>query len=77
MKCEFELAHAQDERLASARLLEQAEARAQASEQAIAELKQERDALKAEVKKLHDEISKLQKGYPSRKTTELSIQFNY
>ena len=30
MKCEFELAHAQDKRLASARLLEQAEARAQA-----------------------------------------------
>ena len=72
MKCEFELAHAQDERLASARLLEQAEARAQASEQAIAEFKQERDALKAEVKKLHDGISKLQKGSPNRKTTELS-----
>ena len=42
--------------------------------QAIAELKQERDALKAEVKKLHDEVSKLQKGSPSRKTTELSYK---
>ena len=57
MKCEYELAHVQDERLASARLIEQAEARARTSEQALATLKQERDALQAEVKKLYDELS--------------------
>ena len=61
MKCEYELAHARDERLASARLLEQAEARAQASEQTVVDLKQERDALQAKVQKLNDELSKLKK----------------
>ena len=69
MKCEYELAHAQDERLASARLLEQAEARAQTSEQALANLKQERDALQAEVKKLYDELLQFKKDSPSTKTT--------
>ena len=49
------------------------EKRVQTSEQAVAELKLEHDALKEEVKKLHDEISKLRKGsHTSRKTTELS-----
>ena len=69
MKCEYELAHARDERLASARLLEQVEARAQASEQMVSDLKQERDALKAEVKKLYDELLKLRMDSPSRRTT--------
>ena len=39
MKCEYVLAHTQDERLASAHLLEQGEARAQASEQTVIDLK--------------------------------------
>ena len=69
MKCEYELAHVQDERLASARLLKQAEARARTSEQAIANLKQERDALQAEVKKLYDELLQLKKDSPSTNTT--------
>ena len=41
MKHEYELAHAQDERLASARLLDQSEAHALASEVTITDLSQE------------------------------------
>ena len=55
MKCEYELAHTQDERLASAHLLEQGEAHVRASEQVLADLKQECDALQTEVKKLYKE----------------------
>ena len=55
MTCEYELAHTQHERLASAHLLEQAEAHVRASEQVLADLKQECDALQTEVKKLYKE----------------------
>ena len=61
MKCEYELTHAQDERLASALPLEQAEARTRTSEQAPADPQQERDALQAEVKKLYDKLLKLRR----------------
>ena len=70
MKFEYELARAQDERLASARLLDQAEARAQASEQRIAELQQEHHELQAEVKKLSEQL-KQQLDSPGNKPPEL------
>ena len=73
MKCEHEIAHAHDERLASERLLEQSEARVQASEQTIIDLKQECDALQAEVKKLTHELLKLKMDSPSGKTTALVV----
>jgi len=73
MKCEFELAHVQNEWLASMRLLELAEAHVKTSEQAVAELQLERDALKEEVKKLHDKIWKLQKGSPTIEETDGTI----
>ena len=60
MKHEFELAHVRDERLASARLLEQSEARALASETTISE--EERDALKAEVKELTQRLIQLKRS---------------
>ena len=68
MKHEFEWAHVRDERLASARLLEQSEARALASETTISDLKEERDALKAEVKELTQRLIQLKKESSSRKT---------
>jgi len=52
MKFEYELACTQDERLASAHLLDQAETHAQANEQRVAELQQEHYELQAEIKKL-------------------------
>jgi len=70
MKFGYELAHAQDERLASARLLDQAEARAQASERKVAELQQEHHELQAEIKKLSEQL-KLQLDSQGNKPPEL------
>ena len=59
MKFEYELAHAQDEQLASVDLLDQAEARAQASEQRVAELQQEHHELQAKIKKLSKHLTQV------------------
>ena len=61
---------AQDERLASARLLDLTEARAQVSEQRVAELQQEHHELQAEIKKLSKQL-KLQWDSPGSKPPEL------
>ena len=68
MKHEYELAHVQDERLASARLLDQSEARALASQITITNLKEERDALKEQVKELTQKLLQLKKESPSGET---------
>ena len=65
MKHDYELAHVQDERLASARLLDQSEARALASEVTITE---ERDALKEQVKELTQKLLQLKKESPGGET---------
>ena len=68
MKHDYELTHVQDERLASVRLLDQSEARALASEVTITELKEERDALKEQVKELTQKLFQLKKESPSGET---------
>ena len=67
MKFEYELAKAHDEQLASARQLEEAEARAQQSELTVGKLEYERDELQAEVKKLYEQLTKVQLDSPVNK----------